>query len=137
MGIGLYFHQTTRSKKLIDTFYSRNICINYDKVLDIKKDVANAILEKRSENNGVFIPSRLIENCRPFFATDNTDIKTDTPTGKHQLHGTAMAVSQQNSQPKTKTVMRIQRRSKRHRSNVPLYEDINVSEPARKCYSNG
>ena len=43
-----------------------------------------------------------------------------------------MAVFQQNSQPKTKTVMRIQRRSKRHRSNLLFYESINVSKPAKK-----
>ena len=108
-----YLHQTTRSKKLIDIFDSLNLCINYDKVLDIKKDVANAILEKCSENNGVFIPSCLIENSRPFFAIDNTDIKIGTPTGKHQFHGRTMAAIQQNSQPKTKAVRRIQRRSKR------------------------
>ena len=53
-------------------------CINYDKVLDIKKGVASAIPEKRSENNGVFIPSCLIESSRPFFAIDNTDIKIGT-----------------------------------------------------------
>ena len=83
MGIGLYLPQTTRSKKLIDMFDSLNLCTSYDKVLDIKKDVANAILEKSGENNGVFIPSSLIKNSRPFFAIDNTDIKIDTPTGKH------------------------------------------------------
>ena len=49
-----------------------------------------------------------------------------------KLLGAAMAVFQKNSQPKTKTVMRIQRRSKRHRSNFPLYEDISLSEPSKK-----
>lgn len=121
-------HQTTRSKKLISMFGRLNLCINYDKVLDVKKDVTNAILEKCSENNGVFILTCLIENSRPFFAIDNTDININTPTGKHQLHVTAMAVFQQKLKPTTKTVMRIQRRSKRHRSNVSLYEDINVCE---------
>ena len=89
-------------------------------------------LKKRSKNNGAFIPSCLIENSRPFFAIDNTDIKIDTPTGKHQLHGTGIAVFQQNSQSKTKTVMRIKRSLKWYGSNVALYEDINVSEPAKK-----
>ena len=83
-------------------FDSLNLCINYVKVLDIKKDSASAVLEKRSESNGVFIPSYLTESSRPFFAIDNTDIKIDTPTGKHQLRGAAMAVFQQNSQPKAK-----------------------------------
>ena len=69
--MGLYLHQTTRTKKLIDMFDSLNLCINYDKVLDIKKGVANAILKKCSENNGVFTPSCLIENFRPVFAIYN------------------------------------------------------------------
>ena len=73
-----------------------NLCINYDKVLDTKKDVANAILGKRSENNGVCIPFCLIVHFAPtvfrIIAIDNIDIKIDTATGKHQLHGTAMAV---------------------------------------------
>ena len=54
VGIGLCLHQTTRSEKPNDMFDSLNLCINYDKVLDIKKDINNAILKKGSENNGVF-----------------------------------------------------------------------------------
>ena len=54
-----YFVRACRSKKLIDMFSGLNLSISYEKVIDIKKDVANAVLEKRDENNGVFIPSRL------------------------------------------------------------------------------
>ena len=57
VGVGLYLHQTTRSKKFIDMFSSLNLSISYEKVINIKKDVANAILEKLIENNAVFIPS--------------------------------------------------------------------------------
>ena len=63
-------------------FDSLNLCINYVKVLDIKKDSACAVLEKRNESNGVFIPSYLTENSRPFFAIDNTNIKIDAPFRK-------------------------------------------------------
>ena len=59
VGEGLYLHQITRSRKLIDMFSGLNLSISYEKVIDIKKDVANAILEKRDENNGLFIPSCL------------------------------------------------------------------------------
>ena len=80
--VGLYLHQTTRSKKLIDIFSGLNLSISYKKVIDIKKDVANAILEKRDENKGVFIPLCLFPSQRPFFGIDNTDMKIFTPTGK-------------------------------------------------------
>ena len=43
-----------------------------------------------------------------------------------------MAVFRKSSQSKTKTVMRIQRSLKHDRSNIPLYEDMNVAEPAKK-----
>ena len=82
VGEGLYLHQTTRSKKLINIFSGLNLSISYEKVIDIKKDVANAILEKRDENNGSFIPSCLFPSQRPFFAIDNTGMKINTPTGK-------------------------------------------------------
>ena len=51
--LGLYFHQVTRSKKLIDMMSDLNLSINYGKVMEIKKDVAKSIVERREENNGV------------------------------------------------------------------------------------
>ena len=98
-------HQTTRSKKLIDMFSGLNLSISYEKIIDIKKDVANAILEKRNENNGIFIFSCLFPNQRPYFAIDNTDFKINTPTGKRQLHGTVMAAFQQHIHGRTHPVM--------------------------------
>ena len=82
-------------------FSGLNLSISYEKVTNIKKDVANAILEKRDENNGVFIPSCLFPSQRPFFAIDNSDMKIDTPTGKRKFHGTAMAAFQQHIYGKT------------------------------------
>ena len=95
VGIGLYVHHQTRSKKLVNFLSDLNIGINYDKVLDIKKDIAIAILDKQEANGGVFVPSSLSNNKPLFFAIDNTDLSIDTPDGKKQLHGTAIAVFQQ------------------------------------------
>ena len=72
-GVVLYLHQATRSKKLNDEFSGLNMGINYEKVINVKKDVANVILETRDENNGVFIPSCLFPGHNPFFGIDNTD----------------------------------------------------------------
>ena len=95
VGIGLYVHHQTRSKKLVNFLSDLNIGINYYKVLDIKKDIAIAILDKQEANGGVFVPSSLSNNKPLFFAIDNTDLSIDTPDGKKQLHGTAIAVFQQ------------------------------------------
>ena len=121
VSVGLYLHQIPRSRKLIDMFSGLNLSISYEKVTDIKKDVANAILEKRDENNGLFIPSCLFPSQGQFFAADNTDMKINTPTRKRQLHGTAMAAFQQHIHGKTHPIM--QRKSKRHKADVLLYED--------------
>ena len=48
-GAGPYLHQATRSKKITDTFSGLRLSISYENVTDIKKDVANAIFEKRDE----------------------------------------------------------------------------------------
>ena len=136
VGVGLYLHQTTRSKKVIDMFSGLNLRISYEKVIDIKKDVANAILEKRDENNGVLIPSCLFPSQRPFFAIDNTDMKIDTPTGKRQLYETAMAAFQQHIHGKTHPIMQMQRKSKRRKADVLLYEDLTIPVPNKKHIEN-
>ena len=72
VGVGLYLYHATRSKKLIKFFSALNIGINYDKVIGIKQDISNSIIEKCKENNGVFLPSTLSKNRPVFFAIDNT-----------------------------------------------------------------
>ena len=88
-----------------------NLCINYDKVLDIKKDITNAILKKRSESNGVFNWKFQTILCHWQYRHKNwhTYRKTSTSWDSNGSIST-----------------------RRHRLNVPLYEDINVSEPAKK-----
>ena len=93
--VGLYLHQPTRSRKLIDMFSGLDLSISYEKVIDIKKNMANAFLEKRDEKNRLLIPSCLFPNQQPFFAIDKTDMKISTSTGKRQLHGTVVAAFQQ------------------------------------------
>ena len=47
------------------------------------------------ENNDIFIPPDVQKNLQVFLAIDNIDFKVDTPDGKNQLHGTAIAAYQQ------------------------------------------
>ena len=56
-------NKVTRSKKLTDMFSDLNLRISYEKVTDIKKDVANGILEKLDEINGVFVCVNLRVYC--------------------------------------------------------------------------
>ena len=95
VGLGLYIYHSTRSKKLVKFLSDLNLSITYDKVIDIKKGIVTSIMKKSAENDGVFVPSSLSKNVPVFFAIDNTDLKIDTVDGKSQLHGTAIAVYQQ------------------------------------------
>ena len=79
-----------------------NVSISYDKIIDIKKDIPANIIESSKENEGIFVPSSLVNNEPMFFAIDNTDLKIDTVDGNDQLHGTAIAVYQQKLQNQKK-----------------------------------
>ena len=95
VGVGLYVYHSARSKKLVNFLSDLNVSISYDKVIDIKKDIAANIMEKSKEVDGVFVSSSLVKNWPTCFAIDNTDLKMDTVDGKDQLYGTAIAVYQQ------------------------------------------
>ena len=91
IGIDLYLHQDTRSKKLINLLLGLNISANYKQVIRLKKDIANSNEMKRQKNNGVSIPLGFQQNHPIFFAIDNIDLKVGTPDETNQLHGTAIA----------------------------------------------
>ena len=92
--VGLYIYHVTCSKKLVNFLSDLNINTNYKKVINIKKDAAQAVSKQKEEDNGVFIPSNLKRDEVVFFAIDNFDLAIDTPDGKKQLHGTATDVYQ-------------------------------------------
>ena len=91
IGLGLYFYHVSQSKKLINILADLNLGVNYQKIVNVKKGIVQAILQKKEEN-GVFVPCTLDKDRPIFFAIANVDVKIDTPDGKRQLHGTATAV---------------------------------------------
>ena len=74
-----------------------NVSASYQKVIGIKKNIAQSILKRRADNGNIFIPLNISVDRPITFAIDNIDLKIDTPDGK-QLHGTATAVYQQKSE---------------------------------------
>ena len=81
-----------------------NVGVNYYKITNIKKSIVDAVLAKRTENNGNFIPSTINKENPVFFAMDNVDLTIDTPDGKRQLHGTRTVVYQQRTNKKVSFV---------------------------------
>ena len=94
IGLILYFYHVSYSKRLINFLSNLNFSANYEKVLSIKKNIVQTILQKKTEKNGTFVPSAINENQIIYFAIDNVDLKVHNPDGKGQLHGTGIAVYQ-------------------------------------------
>ena len=81
-----------------------NVGANYHKLTNIKKSIVHAVVAKRTESNGVFIPSAISKENPVFFAADNVDLAIDTPDGKRQLHDTGTVVYQQRTNKKVSFV---------------------------------
>ena len=93
--LGLYVHQKSRSKNLCSFLSDLNLYVNYDKVCNIKTNLAKFIIKRTKENGGVYKPSSILEGNPVFFAIYNSDLQIDTPDGKGQLHATATGIYQQ------------------------------------------
>ena len=66
-----------------------SLCITYEKVLEIETDIANSVLEKMENNDGVYLPDENVKNNPVYFAIDNCDCNNDTSGSKNELHDTA------------------------------------------------
>ena len=98
VGLGLYIHQQTRSKNIINTRSDLNLTIPYEKVLQIETEMANEITRNIAQNNGVYLPPNIVKGEPIHFAIDNIDFKNDTPDGKNEFHGTGQVVFQKSSE---------------------------------------
>ena len=92
VGTGIYIHQETRCRELIDILSDLNISIDYDILPNIKWQLADSVLTEINNNDGVFIPRSVFKDLPINVAIDNTDLKIDTWDGRNQLHATTVAV---------------------------------------------
>ena len=72
VGTGIYMHQKTRCRELIDIMSDLNISIDYHRLLNIKSLLADTVLTEINDNNGVFIPRFISKDLPIYFAIDNT-----------------------------------------------------------------
>ena len=57
-----------------------NVSGSYQKVIGIKKNIAQSVLKRRTENDNVFIPLNISVDRPITFAIDNIDLKIDRYT---------------------------------------------------------
>ena len=94
VGLGLYIHEKTRSKELIDSLSQLNLCINYQKILRIETSIGNAVCDRIVEKNGIYVPPSVQIGHLLYFAVDNTDFRNNTCDGKNEFRGIIATVHQ-------------------------------------------
>ena len=102
---------------LISASYMLKISLN--KLLNIKSQLT--VLTEINNNDRVFIPRSISKHLPIYFAIDNTDLKIDTPDGRNQLHGTAIAVYQKTETSEVLRHVSIDRQSKPKKLTRPIY----------------
>ncbi|KXJ12359.1 hypothetical protein AC249_AIPGENE6720 [Exaiptasia diaphana] len=95
VAVGLAVHQAARSKKLVNILNGFGMSCEYNKLLRIEAQIETTVLDRMQLNGGVYLPPDIVKGRHVFFAIDNVDFSEDTPDGKRNLHGTAMAIYQQ------------------------------------------
>ena len=103
----IYKH--TRSKHIINLLSDINLTINYDKILKIETNIAEAIVKKMEDSDGVYVPTSIQKECPIYFVVDNCDFQNDTPDGKHEFHGTVQIVYQNSTNPLESKSLKIER----------------------------
>ena len=69
-----------------------NVTINYDKILRIETNIAEVIVKKMKDSDGVYVSQSIQKECQIYFAVDNCDFQNDIPDRKHGFHGTVQTV---------------------------------------------
>ena len=62
VGTGIAFYHSTRSKKLVNFLSDLNVSANYKKVIDMKSDIAQSVLQRCIKLDGIFIPRNIVED---------------------------------------------------------------------------
>ena len=112
VGLALNVHKNTRSKSLVEKLSQLDLTVPYKKVMEIETAIANAVLEKIKSKGGVYRPPWLVNDMFVWFALDNIDFLESTPCGMNTLHGTAIAVYQNESDKSPRTPLDIDRSSR-------------------------
>ena len=94
LAVGLAVHQAVRSKELIKMLHGFEMCVDYNRILRVEAQIESSVLNRMSQNDGVYLPPDIVKSRHVFFAIDNVGFAEDTPDGKRTFHGTAMAIYQ-------------------------------------------
>ena len=91
--LGIFFHNKTRKRELIDILFKRGLSVSYDRVLQLSTDIANAVIDQY-EDDGVVCPTILKEGLFTTGNLDNLDHNPTSTLAQTAFHGTALSMTQ-------------------------------------------
>ena len=91
--IPLKIYSVTRSRNLIDMLFNLRLCISYDRVLEITKNIYETMHESY-ENNKFFFPNILIMGLFTFMLKDKIDLDSKSNFIQCHYQGTSRSMIQ-------------------------------------------
>ena len=89
----LKLYATVRSRVLIDHVYSLGICLSYQRVLDITKNLYNST-KKQFYRDNALVPGVLRKGIFTVMAKNNIDLNAKSTIITSHYHGTSISVFQ-------------------------------------------
>ena len=93
MFLGVFLHNKTRKRELVDTFHELGLLVTFDRVLEISTDLGTKICKYYDRLNTVS-PPQLIKGVFTTSAVDNINHQTSSTTAKSSFNGTGISVFQ-------------------------------------------
>ena len=91
--LGIMVHTKTRKRALVDTLFNLRLCISYDRVLDISRELGNKICYHYEVEKAV-CPPQLKDGLFTNAAVDNIDHNPSSTSAHDSFHGTGISLFQ-------------------------------------------
>ena len=91
--LAIKVHSSTRSKQLVNTLHSYGLCISYDRLQKISRDIANSVIA-HFEQEGIVVPMQALKNVLTIVYKDNIDVNTRAKTARSDFHGDSYSILQ-------------------------------------------
>ena len=101
LGLALTINHDTSNKELVNLLNAQGHCASYSRALIMETALANDVVEKTKQCQGLYVPPFLKKGTFMLFASDNTVFAEDTADGKGTTHGTVTAL------PSTRRLMHL------------------------------
>eukprot|EP00794_Sanderia_malayensis_P014546 gene14546-16049_t len=85
VGMSLAVRKCGRNSTIVDMLHKCGLAISNGRCLLYETAIANAVIKRMQENQGMFIPSNCMKGARPVFHLDNADWNEDRLQTTHNL----------------------------------------------------